>query len=148
MYIESRRLLLFDHHRIHSTPNFIVSQKRTGLRTPRRPSTSCQRLPLLLEQRPMGVLEVGQYEYGDLVSSFCGLLICGSHTVTVFGFWVSVFFCFDSFIYIPLHGARRAMAAALPLPLAGQRWAFLNGPVWRELAELWREALRHCGSAT
>ena len=24
----------------------------------------------------------------------------------------------------------------------------LNGPVWRELAELWREALRHCGSAT
>ena len=24
----------------------------------------------------------------------------------------------------------------------------INGPVWRELAELWREALRHCGSTT
>ena len=23
-----------------------------------------------------------------------------------------------------------------------------NGPVWRELAELWREASQHCGSAT
>ena len=26
--------------------------------------------------------------------------------------------CLSSFIYIPFHGARRAMAAALPLPLA------------------------------
>ena len=24
----------------------------------------------------------------------------------------------------------------------------LDGPVWRELAELWREAPRHCGSVT
>ena len=34
----------------------------------------------------MGVLEVGQYEYGGLVNSFYGLLICGSHIVTVFGY--------------------------------------------------------------
>ena len=27
------------------------------------------------------------------------------------------FFCFDSCIYNPLHAARRAMAAAVPLPL-------------------------------
>ena len=33
-------------------------------------------------------------------------------------------FCFDSCISIPLHGARRAMAAALPLPPAGQRRHF------------------------
>ena len=33
--------------------------------------------------------------------------------------------CFDYFIYIPLHVARRTMAAAVPLPLMGQRQAFL-----------------------
>ena len=33
----------------------------------------------------------------------------GTHTDLVF------VFCFDSFIYNPLHGARRAMAPALPL---------------------------------
>ena len=35
-------------------------------------------------------------------------------------------FCFDSFISNPLHIAQRAMAAVVPLPLAGQRRAFLN----------------------
>ena len=35
------------------------------------------------------------------------------------------FLCFGSCIYNPLHGARRAMAAARPLPLAEQRRAFL-----------------------
>ena len=34
------------------------------------------------------------------------------------------FFCFESVIYNPLHAARRAMAAAVPLPLAGQRRGF------------------------
>ena len=37
-----------------------------------------------------------------------------------------LFFCFDSFIYNPLHAARMAMAAAVPLPLTEQRRAFLN----------------------
>ena len=36
----------------------------------------------------------------------------------------AVLFCFDSCISIPLHGARRAMAAALPLLPAGQRRHF------------------------
>ena len=34
-------------------------------------------------------------------------------------------FCFESVIYNPLHAARRAMAAAVPLPLAGQRRGFI-----------------------
>ena len=34
-------------------------------------------------------------------------------------------FCFESFIYNPLHAARRAMAAALPLPSKEQRLDFL-----------------------
>ena len=38
------------------------------------------------------------------------------------------FFCFDSFIYNPLHAVRRAMAAAVPLPLVGQRRAFIKKP--------------------
>ena len=36
--------------------------------------------------------------------------------------WVGFF---DAFIYNPLHGARRAMAVAKPLPLTEQRRAFL-----------------------
>ena len=32
--------------------------------------------------------------------------------------------------------------------VAGAKTQGLYGPVWRELAELWQEALRHCGSAT
>ena len=36
------------------------------------------------------------------------------------------FFCFGSFICNPLHAARRAMAAVVPLPLTEQRRAFLN----------------------
>ena len=44
--------------------------------------------------------------------------------------WViGFFFCSESVICVPLHGARRAMAAALPLPLAGQRRAFLSIPI-------------------
>ena len=39
-----------------------------------------------------------------------------------------VLFCFDSVIYNPLHAARRAMAAAVPLPLAGQQRAFIRKP--------------------
>ena len=35
------------------------------------------------------------------------------------------FFCFDSCICSPLHGTRRAMAAAVLLPLAGQQQDFL-----------------------
>ena len=35
-------------------------------------------------------------------------------------------FCFDSVIYTPLHVARRAMVATVPLPLAGQRRAFIK----------------------
>ena len=30
---------------------------------------------------------------------------------------LGVLFCFDSVTYIPLHAARRAMAAVVPLPL-------------------------------
>ena len=36
------------------------------------------------------------------------------------------FFCFDSCICNPLHAARRAMAAAVPLPPKEQRRAFLE----------------------
>ena len=44
-------------------------------------------------------------------------------------------FCFESCIFIPLHGARRAMEAALPLSLRGQRRHFRGisarpGPAW------------------
>ena len=37
---------------------------------------------------------------------------------------VFFFFFFDSFIFNPLHAARRAMAAAVPLPHSEQRQAF------------------------
>ena len=36
--------------------------------------------------------------------------------VSIFDCFVFFFFCFDSFIYNPLHASRRAMAAAAPLP--------------------------------
>ena len=36
------------------------------------------------------------------------------------------FFCFESFICNPLHAARRAMAAAVPLPSKGQQQGFLR----------------------
>ena len=39
-----------------------------------------------------------------------------------------VFFCFYSVICNPLHAARRAIAAAVPLPLAGQQRAFIKKP--------------------
>ena len=47
-------------------------------------------------------------------------------------------FCFDSCIYNSLHGASRAMAAAVPLPLAEQRRAFLVNfyPTSDQLAQL------------
>ena len=40
----------------------------------------------------------------------------------------TVFVCFESCISTPLHGARRAMAAAMPLPLTGQQPVFLDYP--------------------
>ena len=49
------------------------------------------------------------------------------------------FFCFESVIYNPLHAARRAMAAAVPLPLAGQRRGFYitkPSPTSNQLARL------------
>ena len=45
------------------------------------------------------------------------------------GYRVSFLFRFDSVTYNPLHGARRAMAASVLLPLAGQRRAFLGVPI-------------------
>ena len=42
------------------------------------------------------------------------------------GITIFFFFCFESVIYTPLHAARRAMAAVVPLPLAGQRRAFIK----------------------
>ena len=40
---------------------------------------------------------------------------------------VCFLFWFESFIYTPLHAARRAMAAAVPLPSRGQRRIFKTG---------------------
>ena len=46
-------------------------------------------------------------------ASSCGRTVC-------------FLFCFESFIYNPLLAARRAMAAAVPLPSTGQRRGFLR----------------------
>ena len=43
--------------------------------------------------------------------------------------FVFVLFCFNSCICNPLHAARRAMAAALPLPSRGQRRDFQGIPI-------------------
>ena len=45
------------------------------------------------------------------------------------GFEPQLVFVLILVLAIPLHGAPRAMAAALPLPLAGQRWAFHGIPL-------------------
>ena len=55
----------------------------------------------------------------------------GDEWKTAFRTWYGLFeslvlFCFESIIYNPLHVARRAMAAAMPLPSTGQRRGFLR----------------------
>ena len=59
----------------------------------------------------------------SLTSRYCQAL---SRHAAIGSFLHERFFWFESFISNQLHGARRAMAAALPLPLAGQRRAVLN----------------------
>ena len=50
--------------------------------------------------------------------------------------WLLFVCLFDSVIYNPLHAARRAMAAAVPLPLTGQRRSFYKETFFRPRTSL------------